>query len=205
MNIFQDPKRTGQAKIRKMVAKKKTNAYRKRRELQDMSCSFIMSEIKQENVPKLKCPNSQEKLASPDFLTMESESQLRSAFQFDRAQEERQNLPYTKIRHKRAKHIRTNKACQAELLETKCQEVKPSIPGLDIHAVVKKTVDYKTQLSGTEVKCIQYGNTSYTSDNTDHPDWAAGHCSLLAYQTGIYRAKDKKITQVLFLFYLILI
>ena len=36
MNIFQDPKRTGQAKIRKMVAKKKTNAYRKRRELQDM-------------------------------------------------------------------------------------------------------------------------------------------------------------------------
>ena len=154
------------------------------------SDTLIMSHRNQENVPKLQCPNGKEKLLS-------HENQLRSAFQFVRVQKERQNLPDDKRLHKRARNIRKNKAFKAKLLGRKCKEDKPSIPGLVIDAVVKKNIDYNlAQLSDTEVKCIQYGNTSYTSYNTDHPDWAAGYYSLLAYQTGIYRSKYIKIKQV---------
>ena len=92
------------------------------------------------------------------------ENKLRSAFQFVRVQKERQNLPDDKRLHKRARNIRKNKAFKAKLLGRKCKEDKPSIPGLVIDAVVKKNIDYNlAQLSDTEVKCIQYGNTSYTS------------------------------------------
>ena len=98
-----------------------------------------------------------------------------------------------------------NKTCEAKQKGGKSQEDKRIIPGLNLDAVVKKTVDSNlTQLSGTGA-LIQYGNTSYTSFPTDHPYWAAGHYSLSAYQTGIYRAKNIKSTQVSFSFYLILI
>ena len=170
----------------------------------DKTILSVMSQIKQENVTKLQCPNSQEKQIRPNFFTMQVESQLKKGFPLHRVEDETQNFP-NKRRQKRAKYIR-NKACQAKQIGRKGQKDKPSIPGLDVDAVVKKTVDFNLpQLCGTGATCIQYGNTSYTSYHTDHPYWAAGHYSLSAYQTGIYRAKNIKSTQVSFSFFLIII
>ena len=167
--------------------------------------SSVMSQNKQLNLAKLRCPNNQEEHKSTNFFTAQVESQLKAGFHLDRVEEETQNICNNKRRQKKVKHMK-NKTCEAKQKGGKSQEDKRIIPGLNLDAVVKKTVDSNlTQLSGTGATLIQYGNTSYTSYHTDHPYWAAGHYSLSAYQTGIYRVKNIKSTQVSFSFYLILI
>ena len=163
--------------------------------------SSTNSQIKQKNDANLQCPNNKENQICPEFLTRQGKGQLRPAFHLDGGEEEIQDFPDIKKMHNR--NLRQNKTKQ---ISRKCQKDNISIPGLCIDAVVKKNVDNNlTQLSGTGPTCIQYGNTSYMSYHTDHPYWAAGHNSLSAYQTGIYRSRNIKGTQVVFSFYLILI
>ena len=70
------------------------------------------------------------------------------------------------------------------------------IPGLDAQAVLKSTED-KNLVPFTQIHPVtfQYGNTSISSDSTDHPDWAPGECLNLQKYTGIFRVKISAITQ----------
>ena len=75
-------------------------------------------------------------------------------------------------------------------------QIKKTIPGLDLHAREKSTDDKNlAPFSLTNPKTLQYGNTSFISHSTDHPDWAAGECFNLQKYTGIYRVKVSGITQ----------
>ena len=53
MFISQDPKRTGKAKIRKLVAEKKADAYKKRREIQDIK--ELTRFIEKDKLEKISC------------------------------------------------------------------------------------------------------------------------------------------------------
>ena len=70
------------------------------------------------------------------------------------------------------------------------------ISGLDPQAVEKSTED-KNLVPFTQIHPVtfQYGNTSISSDSTDHPDWAPGECLNLQKYTGIFRVKISAITQ----------
>ena len=70
------------------------------------------------------------------------------------------------------------------------------IPGLDLRALEKNTEDKNlAPLAQTHPETFQYGDTTISSDSTDHPDWAPGECLNLQKYTGIFRVKISGITQ----------
>ena len=70
------------------------------------------------------------------------------------------------------------------------------IPGLDPQAVEKSTEDKNlVPLTKLHPFTFQYGNTSISSNSTDHPDWAPGECLNLQKYTCISSVKISTITQ----------
>ena len=70
------------------------------------------------------------------------------------------------------------------------------IPGLNAQALEKTTEDKNlAPLAQTQPEILQYGDTSISSDSTDHPDWGPGECLNLQKYTGIFRVKISRITQ----------
>ena len=75
--------------------------------------SSVMSQNKQLNLAKLRCPNNQEEHKSTNFFTAQVESQLKAGFHLDRVEEEKQNICNNKRRQKKVKHMK-NKTCEAK-------------------------------------------------------------------------------------------
>ena len=75
-------------------------------------------------------------------------------------------------------------------------DVKPMIPGLDPHAEVKSVDDKNlAPFSLTYPKTLQYGDTTFISISTNHPDWAPGECLNLHKHEGNFKVKTSGTTQ----------
>jgi hypothetical protein len=73
---------------------------------------------------------------------------------------------------------------------------KSKIPGLDHEAAEKSTDDKNlAPFSLMNSKTFQYGDTSFISTNTDHPDWAPGECLNLYKYEGNFRITISGLTQ----------
>jgi hypothetical protein len=91
-----------------------------------------------------------------------------------------------------------------ELKPNKFIDEKPNIPGLVLGANVKNTKDINLAPYTSNGKGIlQYGNTTFSSINTDDPNWAPGECLHLEKYEGNFRMKTTgKTQQVNYIFYI---
>jgi hypothetical protein len=70
------------------------------------------------------------------------------------------------------------------------------IPGLVLGAETKNTKDENlAPFNTTDQRTLQYGDTTFISISTDHPDWAPGECLNLHKYEGNFRRKSSSITQ----------
>ena len=73
---------------------------------------------------------------------------------------------------------------------------RSKIPGLHAEATERSTADKNlAPLQRDSFKSIQYGNSSFISINTDHPDWAPGECLNLHKYEGRFRIKLSRLAQ----------
>ena len=73
---------------------------------------------------------------------------------------------------------------------------RSKIPGLHAEATERSTADKNlAPLERDSFKSIQYGNSSFISINTDHPDWAPGECPNIYKYEGKFKIKISKSTQ----------